>query len=121
MTTVAVVNKQLVVRVLGLDVLTSPKREIGVNLDNVDGVASASREQPQLPAIRAGGLSIPGYQSGTFVGNEGPEFWDVQADGARAIVIYIRGDVPYQKLVVDVEDPDDAIRTILGASATPRD
>jgi hypothetical protein len=120
MTAIEIAGDQLVIRVLGLDVLASFKREIRVSLQDIDGVASATSEMARPPGLRTLGLSVPGFQAGTFFGADGKAFWNVHGIGSQAIVVYLRGDGPYQKIVVDVEDPDEAIRTILRAAATPR-
>lgn len=118
MTTIDLTDAELIVHVQGLDRVLSFKSEIRVPLSHVEGVAPASEEAVAPKGLRAPGISIPGLTAGTFYGPDGRAFWDVH-DPDKAIVIYLRHDT-FTKLIVEVEDPDAAIRDIMRAVATPR-
>ncbi len=118
MTTIELTDTELIVHVQGLDMVLSFKSEIRVPLSHVEGVAPASEEAAAQKGLRVPGISIPGLTAGTFYGPDGRAFWDVH-DPANAIVIYLQHDT-FTKLIVEVANPDAAIRDITRAVATPR-
>jgi hypothetical protein len=81
-------------------------------------VVTRGIEQPHGFTVRAPGLSIPGFKAGTYYGDDGRSFWDVQGSGEHAIALHLRAGSGYDTIFVDVEDPDEAVRLISSAAAT---
>jgi hypothetical protein len=119
MTKIEIEKDELVIRVLGLDALAAFKRELHLRLTDVEGVRRGV-ERSFGNSIRAPGLSIPGFKAGTYYGDDGRSFWDVQGNGEHAISIYLRSSSAYDSIFVDVEEPDEMVRMIARAVATPR-
>jgi hypothetical protein len=117
MTTLEISGANLVVHVQGLDRLWAFKGELRVPLANIAGVERAGDEaRGSFHGIRAPGTNFPGVlTAGTFYERGGRVFWDVH-DPERAIAIRLH-DESYEKLIVEVEDPDAAIATLVAALA----
>lgn len=68
-------------------------------------------------AIRASGTYVPGIiVAGTFYCGGKPEFWDV-SHGERVVVVDL-ADERYERLVIEVEDPD-AVLDLLNDAPEP--
>ncbi len=64
--------------------------------------------------VRAPGTSIPGVtQAGTFYLQGGREFWCVHYTG-RSIIFELE-DLPYDRVVVDVRDPEAVVQRVRAA------
>jgi hypothetical protein len=117
MTSLEITNDELIVRVKGWDKLFALKSELRIPLAHIESVARAGVELRAPKAWRVLGTSFPGFQAGTFKGEDA--FWDVSGGGDSAIAIYLRND-HFSKLIIDVEDPVEAIAMVARAVATPR-
>jgi hypothetical protein len=112
---------RLVVHVTGADRVFALKSELAIPLEHVTGVARDEEEaRTWYHGVRAPGTNLPGViTAGTFHEHGERVFWDVHHP-ERAIALSLR-DERYAKLVVEVDDPDGAIRAIsaaLGGSPT---
>jgi hypothetical protein len=107
----------LVIEITGADKLWALKSRLEVPAANVVGVASATAEAREwLHGIWLGGTHIPGVISaGRFYSQGKWVFWDVH-DPNKAIGIELR-DERYDKLVVEVADPQAEIARISAATA----
>ena len=77
------------------------------------GLAEVDRRPPWL---RTPGTFFPGaIAAGTFRGKGRKEFWDT-VFGGKAVRIDLRG-TDYTRLVVDLEDPDLAVRRLHRSAA----
>jgi hypothetical protein len=112
-TTIEITQTELIVTVQGLDKLLALKHNLRIPLAHIIGVERAYDAVREYPGARMGGLSVPGLTAGTYAAGDGLAFWLV--DGRNeAIAIYLRDD-RYCKLIIDVEDPNDAIGRIIRA------
>jgi hypothetical protein len=102
----------------GSDRLWALKGELRMPLQNVTGVERAAAEAHEwFKGIRAGGVHVPGVISaGRFHSRGQLVFWDVHHPD-QAIAIGLR-DETYNKLVVEVADPDAAVETVTAAIAS---
>jgi hypothetical protein len=103
---------ELRVDVRGWSRLWAFKRRLRVPLSKI----RAARWDPAVArgwwkGWRLPGTHIPGViVAGTFYRRGGREFWDVRA-GPNAVTIELEGG-KYRRLVVEVANPEDAVRTI---------
>lgn len=108
-------QSDLRVDVRGWSKLWAFKRRLRVPLSQIKAV----RREPGAArgwwkGWRVPGTHIPGViVAGTFRRRGGREFWDVR-NGRKAVTIELEGG-KYRRLIVDVADPDEAIRTITTA------
>jgi hypothetical protein len=102
----------LVVHVTGADRLFALKSELAIPLEHVVGAARDEDEaRSWCHGVRAPGTNLPGViTAGTFYEHGERVFWDVHHP-ERAIALSLR-DERYAKLVVEVDDPDEAISAI---------
>jgi hypothetical protein len=104
--------------VIGRDRFYALRRKVDVPAAHITGVRRA--EDLTRPAgIRLFGTALPGViYAGSFRGGGRWTFWDVRAKNRdRAIAVDIEHE-HYAQLVVEVADPDAAIRTIEDARAS---
>jgi len=104
MTRVTTTDQLLVVELQGLHRLWAFRRRIRVPLDHVRGATVDPGMVHEAKGIRAPGVHVPGAAVvGTFTRDGERTFWDVRS-GADAVVIELTG-APYDRLVVEVDDP----------------
>jgi hypothetical protein len=118
MVTIAVEGDRLVLAVEGWDKLWALRSRVEIPLAHVRGAHADPEVSIGLFAgLKLAGTHVPGVLSaGTFVHRDGLVFWDVH-DPARAIVIDLDHE-HYRRLVVEVEDPAAAVRTIEAGMAS---
>jgi hypothetical protein len=116
MTEVAIVGDRLRVRLSGWDRVWALKREIEVPLSQVRSV------EPAPPGLHPRGLRAPGSHlpgvitAGTYRRRSGKEFWSVRSK-SRAVVIDLAEGASYDRLVLQVPDPNatlNEIRRVIG-------
>jgi hypothetical protein len=119
MVTIELHDEQLVLEVLGLDKLWSLRSTLRIPLAHVRKAEDASGASlGWFEALKLGGSALPGLlTAGTFYHHGGLVFWDVHR-GESAIRITLEHET-YRELVVEVEDPADAIAKI-NAAVTSR-
>lgn len=114
MAVVSVDGRSLEVRLTGMRKIWTFRRRISVPLSNVRGVTADPGIVRDSKGWRAPGTHIPGVSvAGTFHQDGDRIFWDVKRP-EKAIVIELTGE-PFQRLVLEVEDPDRTISEIEGA------
>ena len=102
----------LLVHVRGWSRLWALKTELRIPLSHVRSV----RRDPSVmkgwwKGWRVPGTHIPGVIiAGTFYRDGARDFWDTR-DGSKAVTIELAGD-RYRRLIVDVADPQGAMRMI---------
>jgi len=120
MVSVAIVGDQVVFTVSRWHALFAFRRRIVVRLDQIVAVRALPREQVIRPYLRLPGTHIPWLlATGTFVGPERREFWDVTR---RPCVLAVNlANHPYTRLVIEVADPAGEMQRLGNAvAATPR-
>jgi hypothetical protein len=106
---------KLTLRVQGADKLWAFKSSLEVELHHIEGV----RADPEIArgwwhGLRMPGTSVPGLiTAGTFYQHGKRIFWDVH-NPTNTIVIRLR-DERYDELVVEVADPQAALKMIQAA------
>ena len=118
MTEYKIENGALKLEVEGADRLWALRSHLTIPLADITGVRG---DQQAVEAMRGGiklaGSRIPGVlQAGFFHDAEGTVFWDVHRPG-HAVVISLQHE-HYRALVVDVENPDQAVAEIRQAIAS---
>ncbi|HXE05419.1 MAG TPA: hypothetical protein VN579_05480 [Bryobacteraceae bacterium] len=107
-----VADGKLVIRVEGLDKLWALKSCLEIPLEHVAGVlADPEAARGWWHGIKMPGTNIPGViTAGTFLQRGGMVFWDVH-NPEKTVVISLR-DERYKSLVVEVADPEAAVRLV---------
>jgi hypothetical protein len=111
----SIAEGKLVLHVRGADKLWAFKSSLEIPLVHIAGV----RADPEVArgwyhGIRMPGTNVPGViTAGTFHQDGKRFFWDVHSP-EKTIVIDLH-DERYNELVVEVDDPDAAIKLIQGA------
>lgn len=112
MVTITFEGSNLALEVQGLDKLWSLRSRLTIPLAHVRDIQrepEAARRWFQ--GFKLAGSHIPGVlTAGTFYHDGGLVFWDVH-DPEGAIAIDLQ-DERYQRLVVEVEHPDDTVRRV---------
>jgi hypothetical protein len=111
----------LVVHVVGLDKLWALKSQLEIPIEHVIGAERATEEaQTWWKGWRLPGTDIPGViTAGTFYKHGEKVFWDVHHP-EQAIAILLRHEL-YNRLIVEVDDPDVSIATVNGIVARARE
>ncbi|MBH0780313.1 hypothetical protein [Nocardia bovistercoris] len=108
-------DSTVTVSVLGVDRILSLREQVTVDVADITAVALAEVDL-RPPWVRAPGTFFPGViAAGTYRGRHRKEFWDTRF-GGRAIRIDLAGS-EFTRLVVDVADPDAALRELTWAVA----
>jgi hypothetical protein len=103
MADLTVIDDSLVVRIEGAERILSQERELRIPLAHIVGVVRDPDPFFRVEGVRA--------SPGTHLDDDDERsFWAVD-DHAKAIVVILR-DNEFEKLVVDVDDPDAAVRLI---------
>lgn len=118
MVMIEIEGDRLVLTVEGWDKLWALRTRLEIPLAHVRGVhADPEVTINWMNVLKLAGTHVPGLISaGTFYQREGLVFWDVHHP-ERTIVIELEHEV-YRRLIVEVEDPPAAVRTIEQALAT---
>jgi hypothetical protein len=110
MTRVSITDGKLAIEVQGWDKLWSLTSRLEIPLEHVVNVRSADDKESGF-RVRTMGTSVPGViTAGTFLQEGSLVFWDVH-DLKRAIAIELQ-DERYSKLIIEVADPEETIRTL---------
>lgn len=108
----------MTVHVQGLHQLAGLKRRISAPLAHVRGATVDPGVMGEPKGIRAPGLGLGRLATiGTFYRHRRRHFWDVTAKGTP-IVIELE-DEPYERLIVEVDDPHTTVDRI-NAAVLPR-
>jgi hypothetical protein len=116
MVTVEIRGNHVVIEPQGWHKLWTLRDRLEIPLSHITHV----RRNPGLmlgwfDRLKVAGAHLPGLLSaGTFYGGGGLDFWDV-ADPDRAIIVELRNE-RYHRLVVEVADPDEAVRRLRQAA-----
>jgi len=120
MVTVIVDGETLEIQVQGIHKLWALKSSLRIPLADIREVRhDPERAKRMFPGARVPGTHIPYvYTAGTFYQADfRPDFWSVR-NADRAIVIQCAVDAAYDEIIVEVEDPHDAVTRI--SAALPR-
>ena len=111
MVELSVERGDLVLEIRGWSKLWALKKQLRVPLAEIRAVQRDPQAAKGWKGWRMPGTHIPGViAAGTFYRRTGREFWDVRS-GSEAVTIELdRG--KYRRVVVDVADPESAIRRI---------
>lgn len=103
------------VQVTGAHRVLALRERVTFDLSQVKAVHKAEVDL-RPPWVRAPGTFFPGViAAGTFRGKGRKEFWDTLFDG-QGVRIELTG-ADFTRLVVDVADPDSALRLLRTAAA----
>lgn len=116
MVDLSVLEGKLVIRVEGADKLWALKSSLEIPLEHVADVrADAEIARGWWHGLRMPGTNIPGViTAGTFYQHGEYVFWDVH-DPEKTVVISLH-DERYEALVVEVEDPEAAVKLVKDAT-----
>lgn len=125
MAEVSIADGELIITIKGIRKLATLKSEISVPLTHVVEVAldpDISTKWPgfkkwrESPGLKIAGTDLYGrYLGGTFSQKGEHVFWDV-ADPSKAIVISLK-DQDFERLYIEVDDPDETVKQIQAAIA----
>lgn len=108
-------DSTVTLNVLGGHRILALRQQVTLDLDDITAVTPAEVDL-RPPWVRAPGTFFPGViAAGTYRGKGRKEFWDTTFTG-RAIRIDLAGS-EYTRLVVDVADPETALRSLSTAVA----
>lgn len=112
MASVAILGRSLIVSLGTAGHASAPAGRLEIPLEHVAGAESgAELAHRWLDGVRLGTTHIPGaIAAGWYRTHERWGYWEVR-DPARAIWIELH-DEAYNRIVVDVDDPDDALTRI---------
>jgi hypothetical protein len=115
MVDISIADGKLSLHVRGADKLWAFKSSLEIPLGHIAGVqADAEVARGWWHGIRMPGTNLPGViTAGTFYQDGNRIFWDVH-NPEKTIVIDLH-DERYNKLVVEVDDPQTAVRLIHAA------
>lgn len=115
MVDLSIAEGKLMLHVRGADKLWAFKSSLAIPLVHIAGVrADAEVARGWYHGIRMPGTSVPGViTAGTFYQDGKRVFWDVHHP-EKTIVIDLH-DERYNELVVEVDDPDAAVKLIQNA------
>jgi len=116
MVDLSISEDKLLLHVRGADRLWALKSSLEIPLQHVAAVrADSSVAHGRYHGIRMPGTQIPGViTAGTFYQHGKRVFWDVH-NPDNAVVIELR-DERYNELIVEVADPQAAVKLIQGAT-----
>ena len=117
MVTITVDGDEAVFEVQGLDKLWAFRSRLQIPLAHIESV-EAEDVGRWWHGWKMLGTDVPGlFAAGTFYYDGELVFWDVR-DPAKAIVLSLDHE-RYKKLIVEVEDPSDAVARLQSAMARP--
>lgn len=105
-----------VFEVQGWDQLWSLRSRLEIPLDHITGAhIDPEPAMGWFDGLKLGGTDIPNiFKAGTFYQDGGLVFWDVRHP-EKTIVVELNHE-RYQKLVIEVEDPEAAVQMIDAAA-----
>ncbi len=104
-------NGNFVFEVKGLHKLWAFKNQLTIPAEHITGVHQNTNSVSGWKGWRIPGTSIPGIiTAGTYYKKDGKTFWDV-CNMNKSIVVELK-DENYDKLVIEVENPENAIKTL---------
>jgi hypothetical protein len=115
-------SASLCVSLRGLDIVWATRRRLVVPLEHVKGARidpDIARRGPWLGAGRTDALLDYTVAAGPMLVHGRREFWDVHHP-ERAVVIDLE-DEPFQRLVIEVRDPDGVVAAVNAAVAVARE
>lgn len=109
---------KLHLRVEGSDKLWAFKSSLEIPLEHIVGIRTDPEEaRGWWHGVRMAGTNFPGViTAGTFIQHGNWVFWDVR-NPENAVVISLR-DERYEALVIEVEDPEAAVRLVMAMLPT---
>ncbi|MEU7479741.1 hypothetical protein AB0A63_27375 [Lentzea sp. NPDC042327] len=111
MAVISVQGEDLVVEMEGLDKLWALKSRLTIPLANVRGATADPGIAGEPKGLRAPGTHLPGViTAGTFHRDGEKVFWAVR-DGKNAVVVEL-ADEQFTRLVVEVDDPREAVALV---------
>lgn len=114
MVEITIDENKMLLDVQGLDKLWSLKSRLEIPLRNIRGVKTDSSIASKPKGLRAPGTYVPGViTAGTFHQDGKRIFWDVH-NADNSIVIDL-ADERYDQLVIEVADPNAAVKQIESA------
>jgi hypothetical protein len=117
MVDISIGNGQVVFSPRGLSKLWSLRCRVTVPVSAIRRVRRAAPgvSRGWWKGWRLPGTHLPGVIiAGSYLRDGEWEFWDVRGAGRRAIEVDLSG-VRFSRLVIDVDDPDAAVRRLEGA------
>ncbi len=112
MVTVSFRETHMIVTVKGLHKLLAFKSELAIPIDQVVDAKTDTENMPYPMGMRAPGTHFPGLIiAGTYRANGRKVFWDVR-NMRKAVVIDLKNNA-YDRLVVEVHDPQATVKRIL--------
>ena len=117
MVDLSLTDGKLVIRVEGADKFWALKSSLTIPAEHIAGVrADPEAARGWYHGIKLPGTNLPGVlTAGTFIQHGERLFWDVH-NPENTVVISLH-DERYKALVVEVADPEAAVRLITGAMA----
>ena len=103
MADLTVIDDSLVVRIEGAERILSQERELRIPLAHIVGVVRDPDPFFRVEGVRA--------SPGTHLDDDDERSFRAVDDHAKAIIVILR-DNEFEKLVVDVDDPDATVRLI---------
>jgi len=111
MVTINKQNNDFIFEVKGLHKIWALKRQLTIPADHITRVHQNTDSVRGWKGWRIPGTSIPGIiTAGTYYKNGDKIFWDV-CNMNKSIVVELK-DENYTKLVIEVENPEDAIKEL---------
>jgi hypothetical protein len=113
---ISIEQAMAVFEVQGWDQLWSLRSRLEIPLDHINGAhIDPEPAMGWFAGLKLGGTDIPNiFKAGTFYQDGGLVFWDVR-HAEKTIVVELNHE-RYQKLVIEVEDPEAAVRMINAAA-----
>ena len=112
MTTLSFNDHELVISIVGLDKLLAFRGEVRIELSHIQSVEAYHEGLMDFKVATFGiGTIFAGrVQTGTFKEAGEKSFWDVH-DVDKTILLTLKDD-KYSKVVIEVEDPSEAVKSI---------
>jgi hypothetical protein len=111
MARISIADDHLTVRLRGLSRIWAMRSGVTVALSHVQGATADPGARREPKGRRSPGLHVPGVAAvGTFHRDGEKTLWEVYR-GDRAVVIQLSGE-PYDRLIVEVDDPRDVVERI---------
>jgi len=117
--TATVSRDELTLRFHGWDAFWALRREVVVPLHQVQRVDAVPLSQVPRPTVWFRiGTDLPGViRAGSFGRGSSRELWDVRR-GGRVVLVELRPGLPYQRVVLQVADPDAIAEQLRAAMAS---
>ena len=120
MVEVSIVDGHVRFEVLGADRLLGLKNRIEVPANSIKSVQRQTDFPTWWAGLRAPGAEIPGVlRIGSYYQHGAWTYWDVHWSNRECAISVALERHRYSRLIIEVADPDDAIRTIESARKLP--